>query len=134
MKIVLIDDDNSTLAIQKRYTKKFLGVDAIAFSDAEQAEKHLRTNGADLIVLDYSMPKMNGVELIRRLRAGGPNQATPIVMVTSSAFESLKGKIMIAGAQDFLTKPVSPQDFKTRVLDRAGDSGRSGRACPRLSR
>ena len=97
--------------------KKFLGVEATTFADAAQAEKYLRTNGADLIVADYSMPEMTGIELIGRVRAGGPNQATPIIVVTSSAFESLKGKIMLAGAQDFLTKPVSPQDSKVRVLD-----------------
>ncbi len=41
MKIVLVDDDDSTLAIQKRYTKKFLGVDAMTFADAEQAARYL---------------------------------------------------------------------------------------------
>jgi CheY-like chemotaxis protein len=120
MKIVLIDDDDTALAIGKRYVKKFLGAEATTFADAAQAEKYLRTNGADLIVADYSMPEMNGIELINRVRAGGPNQATPIIVVTSSAFESLKGKIMLAGAQDFLCKPVSPETFKVRVLGRAG--------------
>jgi putative two-component system response regulator len=120
MKIVLVDDDDSTLAIQKRYTKKFLGVDAMTFADSEHAARYLKESAADLVVVDYSMPKMNGIELIRALREGGPNQTTPIVVVTSGAFESLKGKILHAGAQDFVTKPVSPQDFKVRVLDRAG--------------
>jgi putative two-component system response regulator len=122
MTIVLIDDDATTLAIQKRYAKKFRGVEPMAFTDSEQAAKYLHANKVDLIVVDYSMPKMNGCDLIRALRAGGPNRTTPIVMVTSSAFESLKGKIMIAGAQDFLTKPVSAADFKARVLDHAGET------------
>ena len=43
-------------------------------------------------------------------------------MVTSSAFESLKGKVLLAGAQDFLSKPVSVNDFSARVLSRAGQS------------
>lgn len=120
MTIVLIDDDATTLAIEKRYTKKFAGVDAMAFTDSEKAADYLKANKVDLIVLDYSMPKLNGVELIRALRAGSPNQTTPIVMVTSSAFESLKGKVMLAGAQDFLTKPVSANDFMARALGRAG--------------
>jgi len=118
--IVLIDDDATSIAIQKRYVKKFCGVDAMTFTDSEQAANHLKANKADLIVADYSMPKMNGAELIRALRAEGPNQTTPIVMVTSAAFESVKGKVLLAGAQDFVTKPVSAEEFKTRVLALAG--------------
>jgi DNA-binding response OmpR family regulator len=128
MTIVLVDDDGTTLAIQKRYTKKFCGVEPMAFTDSEKAAAYLKRNKADLIVVDYSMPKLNGIELVRALRDGSANQTTPIVMVTSSAFESLKGKAMLAGAQDFLTKPVSAQDFQTRVLSLAGAHSESAQA------
>jgi CheY-like chemotaxis protein len=116
MTIVLVDDEATSLAIEKRYVKKFLDVDPLAFTDPAKAAAFLETNKADLIVVDYSMPEMNGIEFIEAVRAGSQNRTTPIVMVTSSAFESLKSKAMLAGAQAFLTKPVSADDFKTRVL------------------
>lgn len=128
MTIVLIDDDATTLSIQKRYAKKFCGIEPMTFTDAERAATYLKSNKVDLIVVDYSMPKLNGIDLIRSMRQGTPNEATPIVMVTSSAFESLKGKAMLAGAQDFLTKPVSTEDFKTRILALAGLQPQSAEA------
>jgi two-component system chemotaxis response regulator CheY len=59
---------------------------------------------------------MNGIEFIHAIRAGSQNKETPIVMVTSSTFESVRSKAMLAGAQAFLTKPLSPEDFNTKVL------------------
>jgi putative two-component system response regulator len=125
MTIVLVDDDGATLAIQKRYTKKFCGVEPMAFTDPEKAAAYLKGNKADLIVVDYSMPKLSGIDLIHAVREGSPNQTTPIVMVTSAAFESVKGKVMLAGAQDFLTKPVSAEEFKERVLSLAGSEAKA---------
>ena len=68
MTIVLIDDDATTIAIQKRYAKKFAGVEPMTFGDADKAAVYLKTNKVDLIVVDYSMPKLSGMELIRMLR------------------------------------------------------------------
>jgi DNA-binding response OmpR family regulator len=125
MTIVLIDDDATTIAIHKRFAKKFSGVEPMAFTDPDKGLVYLREHKADLIVLDYSMPKLSGMEIIRVLREGSANQTTPIVMVTSSAFESVKGKVILAGAQEFLTKPVSVEEFKTRVLALAGSEAKA---------
>jgi DNA-binding response OmpR family regulator len=117
MQIVYVDDDANSLAILNRFTKKFRGTEAMTFTDSTKALTYLTGNKADLIVIDYSMPILNGIDFIRAVRAGTANEKTPIVMVTSSSFESLKSKAMQAGATDFVTKPVKPDEFKTRVLD-----------------
>jgi DNA-binding response OmpR family regulator len=117
MTIVFVDDDPNSLAILNRFTKKYRGIEAMTFTDSTKALAYLTSNKADLIVIDYSMPVLNGIDFIRAVRTGTPNETTPIVMVTSSSFESLKYKAVQAGATDFVTKPVKPDEFKTRVLD-----------------
>jgi len=65
----------------------------------------------DLILMDIQLPKISGLEAIRRLRAEGPTAATPIVAITSFALSGDEKKAKEAGANAYLAKPYSPFDL-----------------------
>ncbi|WP_254721731.1 response regulator [Kovacikia minuta] len=66
-----------------------------------------RTESPDAIVMDVQMPEMDGLEATRRIRADGDIALTPIIAVTSFAMDSDREKILAAGVDGYLTKPVS---------------------------
>ena len=70
---------------------------------------------ADLVLLDYAMPEMNGTDLVRRLRAMPGYEHVPIVMVTVNDEREVRYKALDAGVTDFLTKPVSDLALISRV-------------------
>ena len=69
----------------------------------------------DLILMDIQLPKISGLEAIRRLRAEGPTAATPIIAVTSFALSGDDQKAKEAGATAYLAKPYSPFDLLNLV-------------------
>jgi len=115
MPLVIIDDCPLNLAILKRLASSKGARDVLAFSDPLKALAHLSTASAEVIIVDHSMEGLDGVELVRRLRADGPNQNTPIVMVTGSEDPEVPTLAAWAGAQGVLVKPIDVAQFK-RVL------------------
>jgi signal transduction histidine kinase/DNA-binding response OmpR family regulator len=69
----------------------------------------------DVIVSDLNMPKLGGLELLRMLRAHPDTKHIPLVVLTSEADEAFKTKLLREGAQDYLLKPFTPQELRTRV-------------------
>lgn len=112
MTLVIVDDCPLNLAILKRLSSSKGARDVLAFTDPMKALAHLSAEPAEVIIVDHSMDGMDGVELVRRLRAAGPNQATPIVMVTGSEEPDVRGLAASAGVQDFLEKPIDVAQFK----------------------
>ena len=80
-----------------------LGLETIAFKKP------------DMVILDRSLPGMDGVEVIRRLRRLPETYLTPILMLTAALDEAVAEEAMGAGANDFMTKPFSPADLVARV-------------------
>lgn len=117
MAIVIVDDSPTNLVVLKSLSSRIHEGGAMAFVEPEAAASYLEQTAADLVVVDYEMPGLNGVEFIRRVRASVPNKATPIVMVTHSSDRSVRVRAIEAGATAFLNKPVDALEFKTRVAD-----------------
>jgi putative two-component system response regulator len=113
MTLIIIDDCPLNLAILKRLSSSKGARDVVAFSDPLKALEHLAENIAEIIIVDHSMEGLDGLEVVRRLRAGGPNQHTPIVMVTGSEEPGMRAQALDAGVQDFLEKPIDVAQFKT---------------------
>lgn len=117
MAIVIVDDSTTNLIVLKSLSAKIYKGETKPFTDARDAVAWLETNRAELIVVDYSMPGMNGVEFIAAVRASAINGITPIIMVTNSSDQSVRLQAMKAGATDFLNKPVEAIEFKARVME-----------------
>ncbi len=82
---------------------------------AEQALQMVRERLPDLIVLDWMLPGINGVEFARRLRSDKRTQAVPVIMLTARAEEQDMLVGLETGADDYMTKPFSPRELNARV-------------------
>lgn len=69
----------------------------------------------DLILVDWMMPKMAGIELCRALRANGPTARIPIILLTAKAQEAEVERGFAAGVDDYIVKPFSPREMVSRV-------------------
>ena len=110
-RILLVDDEQS---IQKllAYPLRKEGYEVVSALDGEQALERLRDGAYDLVVLDLMLPKVDGFEVCRRVRA---TSAVPIIMLTARAEEIDKVLGLELGADDYITKPFSVREFRSRV-------------------
>jgi len=123
MRILIVDDSRIMRNIVKN-TLKALHYPADIFleaSDGNQAWEILSANEVDLLLLDWNMPALNGLDLVKKLRAVAKFQALPIIMITSEAAKYSVIEAVKAGVSDYLVKPVSEKGLEEkirRVLDR----------------
>jgi DNA-binding response OmpR family regulator len=117
--IMLVDDEES---IQKllTYPLEREGYTVVQARDGEEALRRFAEQPVDLVVLDVMLPRLDGLEVCRRLRTGS---AVPIIMLTARDDEVDKVLGLELGADDYITKPFSIREFRSRiraVLRRAG--------------
>jgi signal transduction histidine kinase/CheY-like chemotaxis protein len=111
MRVLVVEDDpvNSMLACE---TLKLAGALAEAADSGEAALDHLTRSPVDLVLMDYRMPGMDGIETTRRIREGqaGPEaRTTPVVGLTANAYEEDRQACLAAGMNEVLTKPLDRQ-------------------------
>ncbi|MBL8227663.1 MAG: response regulator [Bryobacterales bacterium] len=114
---VLLAEDN---LLNQRITARLLekaGVDVQIASDGVQAVEALQAGEYDLILMDNLMPRLNGVDATRQIRAMERDRRTPIVAVSANALEDQTQELRMAGADDFLHKPFHPNELYM-VLER----------------
>ncbi len=109
--ILLVDDED---AVQKllAYPLERDGFRVIQARDGEEALERFEREHVDLVVLDLMLPKLDGLEVCKRLRAGS---AVPIIMLTARDDELDKVLGLELGADDYITKPFSIREFRSRV-------------------
>ena len=116
---VMIVDDQSTgrviLAEIVRSIDKF--VDAVTFEDPEAALDYARRHVVDMVITDYQMPKMNGIELVRELRRVFHDDSVPIVMITVDRQPEVRYQALNHGAIDFLTRPIDRIEYRQRFMN-----------------
>ena len=125
-RILLVDDEQAIQTLLS-YPLRKDGYEVVQALDGDQALARFAETPFDLVVLDVMMPKVDGLEVCRRLRA---RSAVPIIMLTARAEEIDKVLGLELGADDYITKPFSMREFRSRVraaLRRAA-MGRSGDA------
>jgi DNA-binding response OmpR family regulator len=118
-RILLVDDEQAILTLLS-YPLRKEGYDVVLASDGQEALARFSESAFDLVVLDVMMPKLDGLEVCRRLRA---RSSVPIIMLTAKAEEIDKVLGLELGADDYITKPFSMREFRSRVkaaLRRAG--------------
>jgi putative two-component system response regulator len=113
-RILVADDTESVRSLfDKLLTSD--GHDVVSVSDGVDALEAVHHHHPDVILLDVNMPEMDGLEVCRRLKADPATRLTPIVMVTGQSDLSDRLKGIEAGADEFLSKPVHPQELRVRV-------------------
>jgi two-component system cell cycle response regulator len=99
----------------KSYMKQIEGLESLTFTDPEAALAQCSATAPDLVLLDYHMPQMNGVEFVTRFRSIAHLKDIPIVMITGEEKKEALYEALQAGANDFLRKPVDAVELITRA-------------------
>jgi len=107
-KRVLIVDDSKTMRDMVAFTLRNAGFDVIEAEDGQKALGTLRTTSADLTITDLNMPNLDGIGLIRSLRADPRHRGMPILMLTTESDPAKKADGRSAGATGWIVKPFSP--------------------------
>ncbi|MCW3039468.1 MAG: response regulator transcription factor [Solirubrobacterales bacterium] len=123
---ILLADDEQSIQTLLSYPLQKDGYEVVRASDGREALARFGEQSFDLVVLDVMMPRMVGLEVCRRLRA---KSSVPIIMLTAKAEEIDKVLGLELGADDYITKPFSMREFRSRVkatLRRAGMTREAG--------
>ena len=110
-KIILVDDDSNILA-SVSLALRAEGWSVETYNDSEQGLVALQRNSPDIAVLDIKMPKMDGMELLKRLRASND---VPVIFLTSKDDEIDEAIGLRMGADDYITKPFSQKLLIERI-------------------
>ncbi|MEG0321103.1 MAG: response regulator transcription factor, partial [Oscillospiraceae bacterium] len=110
--ICIIEDDESIRTMLSFYLKS-TGFEVAEFESGE--DYFAQKPAADLFLLDVMLPGMDGVEILRRLRAGGDTAAVPVIMLTARNTELDKVKALDGGADDYIAKPFGLMELGSRV-------------------
>lgn len=120
-KILVIDDQEDERSIQSAMLSH-LGYNVRQAADGEAGLAMLKEDGADLVLLDVAMPKMDGFEVCRSIRSNPETADTPIVFYTASVVGDLERDIRKAGGNAVLIKPVDPQEVAKTIRGLIGDA------------
>jgi two-component system, OmpR family, response regulator ResD len=111
---VLVVDDEPTIAeVVSRYLER-AGYDAVSAADGAAALRMAAERRPDLVVLDLMLPEIDGLEVLRRLRAGG-GARTPVILLTAKGEHDDRLAGLRSGADDYVVKPFSPSELVARV-------------------
>ena len=112
---ILIVEDEADIQELIAYNLEKAGHAAVRADDAEQALELVRAELPHLIVIDWMLPGMSGIELARWLKANKRTESIPLIMVTARGSEQDKLAGLEIGADDYMTKPFSPRELNARV-------------------
>jgi two-component system chemotaxis response regulator CheY len=103
----LIVDDSGAMRKQLAYALQRLGgVNTVEATDGADAWRKLSSAAFDIVLTDINMPLLDGLKLVALVRAGGPHQRIPIVVITTEGAEADRRRAMSLGASAYLVKPV----------------------------
>ena len=118
---ILAVDDSASIRQMVSFTLKGAGYDVIEASDGQEGLEKARSRQVNLVLTDQNMPRMDGLTLIRSLRAMAGYRSTPILVLTTESSDEVKQQARTAGATGWLVKPFDPKrliDVLGRVLAR----------------
>ncbi|MDE2491989.1 MAG: response regulator [Elusimicrobia bacterium] len=115
MKVLVAEDDQTSLALLRGALRK-LGYEVVESANGADAWRDLRRTGSRIVVSDWVMPDMDGLELCRRVRADPSRPYVYFILLSGQRIgDSNYAKAMDAGVDDFLLKPVDPDALRMRL-------------------
>jgi len=112
LRIVLVED-NETLAKGVSYRMEDAGHSVDVLSDGTAADEYLRSDGGDVIILDITLPGLDGLSILRNLRARGDQR--PVIMLSAQSETSARIAGLDMGADDYLVKPFEMDELEARL-------------------
>ncbi|GEQ96476.1 DNA-binding response regulator [Iodidimonas gelatinilytica] len=113
-RILLVEDDINLTELV-RYNLEREGFDVVFSNDGEEGMMMAMEQPPDLILLDWMLPNLSGIEICRRLRRNGDTANIPIIMLTARTEEGDRVRGLEIGADDYVTKPFSPRELIARI-------------------
>src|ERR1700749_2623353 len=112
---VLVVEDEDALSALLQYNLDKEGYRVAIAADGEEALVVIDEQAPDLVILDWMLPKVSGIEVCRRLRARPETRNLPIIMLTARGEESDRIRGLDTGADDYLVKPFSMTELSARI-------------------
>jgi two-component system phosphate regulon response regulator PhoB len=113
--LVLIVEDEQALVTLLRYNFEAAGYEVATALDGDEALMAVAERRPDLVVLDWMLPSISGLEVCRQLRRRPETRDVPVIMLTARGEESDRVRGLDSGADDYVTKPFSPAELVARV-------------------
>lgn len=116
MKILLVDDSTTMRRIQKNTLAKLGFENVTEAEDGADALKKLAVGGPfDLVLMDWNMPNMTGIEALKKIKADPATKATPVIMVTSESEKTRIVEAIQSGAANYVVKPFQPETLMEKI-------------------
>ena len=113
-RILIVEDDPSLVELLK-YNLETEGFDVSVARDGEGGLEAIDTQDPDLVVLDWMLPNMSGIEICRQMRQRTATRSTPVIMLTAKGEETDRIRGLETGADDYIVKPFSPAELTARI-------------------
>ncbi len=110
-KKIMTVDDSASVRQMVSFTLREDGYEVIEACDGVDAISKMENTTLNMIVTDLNMPNMDGIELIKKVRAGSANKFVPIILLTTESQESKKQEGKSAGATGWIVKPFKPEQL-----------------------
>jgi two-component system, OmpR family, response regulator MtrA len=113
-RVLVADDDEDILALVTAVLER-KGYEVTAVHDGAQALESVQVQSPDLVVLDIAMPELDGLEVLRRVRADADTRDLPVILLSAQAQEADLERGYATGASAYVKKPFSPRELAERV-------------------
>lgn len=114
MKILIVEDEPAMVELL-RYNLESEGFDVASAHDGEEAMLAIEEEQPDMLLLDWMLPKVSGIEICRRLRRDQKHGNLPVIMITARGEEADRVRGLDVGADDYVAKPFSPAELMARI-------------------
>jgi two-component system, OmpR family, phosphate regulon response regulator PhoB len=112
---ILVVEDEESLTLLLRYNLETAGYSVESVARGDEAELRIAEQAPDLVLLDWMLPGLSGVELCRRIRARKESERLPVIMLTARGEEADRVRGLATGADDYVVKPFSVPELVARV-------------------
>ena len=119
-KVYVIEDNEKNMKLFRAILKLIPNIEIFEETQGDLGFELIKSGNPDLIILDIQLPKMNGIDICRELRKLKKYEKTPIIAVTSFAMKGDKERIMSAGFNNYIAKPIKVQEFRELISNYLG--------------
>lgn len=115
IRVLIVDDAEINLMILSHFLEDTL-MKVKLMTDSVEAAKIATTEAFDLIILDHMMPDVDGIDVLRTIRAGGPNKDIPIMVLTANAVATSREYFLNEGFNEYISKPVDVTELRNKIV------------------
>ena len=115
MRFLVVDDSSTMRRIIINTLSRIGHPDSLEAGNGREGLEKLRGGGVDVVITDWNMPEMNGLEFVRAIRANPATRSVPVLMVTTNAAQDDIVEALKAGVSNYVVKPFTPDIIKDKI-------------------